>query len=51
MPISGKELMKLFLSLGYKLVSGGKGSHLKLKKKNKPTIIIPNHKELCESGN
>jgi predicted RNA binding protein YcfA (HicA-like mRNA interferase family) len=46
MPLSGKELAKLFLTKGYELVSGGKGSHLKLKKKNNPTIIIPNHKEL-----
>jgi predicted RNA binding protein YcfA (HicA-like mRNA interferase family) len=46
MSISGKELMKLFLANGYELVGGGKGSHLKLKKKNNPTVIIPNHKEL-----
>ena len=46
MPLSGKEMMKLFLAEGYELVSGGKGSHLKLKKKNNPTVIIPNHKEL-----
>jgi predicted RNA binding protein YcfA (HicA-like mRNA interferase family) len=45
-PLSGKELMKLFLAKGYELVPGGKGSHLKLKKKNNPTVIIPNHKEL-----
>ncbi len=31
---------------GYKIVAGGKGSHIKLKKKNCPTVIIPNHKEL-----
>ena len=46
MPLSGKELMKLFCEKGYVLVAGGKGSHLKLKKKNYPTVIIPNHKEL-----
>jgi predicted RNA binding protein YcfA (HicA-like mRNA interferase family) len=46
MPISGKDLCKLFLKAGYRLVQGGKGSHMKLKKKNCPTIIIPNHKEL-----
>jgi predicted RNA binding protein YcfA (HicA-like mRNA interferase family) len=46
MPISGKELMKLFCKQGYELVSGGNGGHLKLKKKNNPTIIISNHKEL-----
>jgi predicted RNA binding protein YcfA (HicA-like mRNA interferase family) len=45
-PLSGKDMMKLFLRKGYELVSGGKGSHLKLKKKNNPTVIIPNHREL-----
>lgn len=46
MPISGKDLCKLFLKKGYKIVPGGKGSHIKLKKENCPTVIIPNHKEL-----
>ena len=46
MPLSGKEMMKLFFEKGYVLVSGGKGSHLKLKREGKPTIIIPNHKVL-----
>ena len=46
MPISGKGMMKLFFEKGYVLVAGGKGSHLKLKKKDNPTVIIPNHKEL-----
>ncbi len=46
MPISGKGMMKLFCQKGYMLVAGGKGSHLKLKKKDNPTVIIPNHKEL-----
>jgi predicted RNA binding protein YcfA (HicA-like mRNA interferase family) len=46
-PISGKELRKLFYDAGYELVSGGgKGSHWKLKKEGCPTVIIPNHKEL-----
>ena len=39
-------MVKLFLKAGYEIVAGGKGSHIKLKKKNSPTIIIPNHKEL-----
>lgn len=46
MPMSGKEMSKLFLKKGYQLVSGGKGSHMKLKKSGSPTVIIPNHKEL-----
>jgi predicted RNA binding protein YcfA (HicA-like mRNA interferase family) len=46
-PISGKELVKLFLKAGYTIVSGeGKGSHIKLKKPGAPTVIIPNHREL-----
>ncbi len=47
MPISGKDLRKLFYDFGYELVpGGGKGSHWKLKKKGCPTVIIPNLKEL-----
>lgn len=46
MPISGKDMCKLFLKAGYEIVSGGKGSHIKLKKKQCPTVIIPNHREL-----
>ena len=46
MPISGKELSKLFKRAGYKEIKGaGKGSHVKLRK-GKKTVIIPNHKEL-----
>ena len=48
MPISGKNLAKLFEKAGYKIVPGGKGSHMKLKKKSSPTVIIPNHKELSK---
>ena len=45
-PISGKDMRKLFYDEGYELVpGGGKGSHWKLVKGNK-TVIIPNHKEL-----
>lgn len=46
MPLSGKEMRKLFYEFGYELVHGGKGSHWKLKKKGYPTVIIPNHDEL-----
>ena len=48
MPLSGKEMRKLFQKIGYDVVPGsGKGSHWKLKKKGRPTVIIPNHKELA----
>ena len=46
MPISGKELAKLFKKCRYEEIKGGgKGSHIKLRKGNK-TVIIPGHKEL-----
>jgi predicted RNA binding protein YcfA (HicA-like mRNA interferase family) len=45
-PISGRKLLKLFEEIGYVLVPGGKGSHMKLKKDSCPTVIIPDHKEL-----
>lgn len=49
MPISGKDMRKLFYEAGYELVEGaGKGSHWKLKKKDCPTVIIPNHSELAK---
>lgn len=48
MPISGKDLVKLFEKAGYVVVQGGKGSHIKLKKAGYPTVIIPNHKELAK---
>ncbi len=49
MPLSGKEMRKLFIRAGYEIVpGGGKGSHWKLKKKGRPTVIIPNHKELAK---
>lgn len=46
MSISGKDMCKLFQKAGYTIVPGGKGSHIKLKKKDFPTVIVPNHKEL-----
>ncbi len=46
MPLSGREMIKLFEMRGYEIVKGqGRGSHRKLRKGNK-TIIIPDHKEL-----
>ncbi|NGX45216.1 MAG: hypothetical protein K940chlam2_00359 [Chlamydiae bacterium] len=45
MPLSGKEMRKLFLEVGYEIdPGGGKGSHWKLKKARCPTAIIPNPK-------
>ncbi len=49
MPISGKNMRKLFYESGYELVpGGGKGSHWKLKKKGCPTVTIPNDAELAK---
>lgn len=46
MPLSGKEMAKLFQKKGFIEVKGqGKGSHMKLRKGNQ-TIIIPAHREL-----
>lgn len=44
-PISGKEMRKLFCKAGY-TVAGVKGSHWNLKKEGAPPVTIPNHKEL-----
>ncbi len=49
MPISSKDIIKLFKKAGYKVIpSAGKGSHHKLKKANSPTVTVPNHKELAK---
>ena len=46
MPLSGKEMIKLFKKKGFEEAKGqGKGSHRKLRKGNK-TVIVPDHKEL-----
>lgn len=46
MPVSGKDLAKLFKKEGFEEIKGGgKGSHIKLRKGDK-TVIIPGHKEL-----
>ena len=46
MPMSGKEMGKLFQREGFEIIKGqGKGSHIKLRK-GFMTVIVPNHKEL-----
>lgn len=46
MPMSGKEMVKLFQREGFEIIKGqGKGSHIKLRK-GSMTVIVPNHKEL-----
>ena len=49
MSTSGRELVKLFLKCGYKVVrKQGKGSHIKLRKVGGATVIIPDHKSLSK---
>ena len=44
--ISGKKAVKMFIAFGYNL-EHQTGSHIILSHKDKPTISIPNHKELA----
>jgi predicted RNA binding protein YcfA (HicA-like mRNA interferase family) len=44
--LSGRELVKIFIKLGYRKVSQ-KGSHIKIKNDETGNVaIIPDHKEL-----
>ena len=44
--ISGKNAVKIFQKFGY-LVDHQTGSHLILYNETKPTLSVPNHKELA----
>ena len=44
--ISGKNAVKIFQKFGY-LVDHQTGSHLILYHETKPTLSVPNHKELA----
>ena len=44
--ISGKQAVKIFNKFGY-ILDHQTGSHLILYHENKPTLSIPNHKELA----
>lgn len=46
MPMSSREMIKLYLRDGWVKVKGGKGSHTKMKKPGRRPQIIPNQKEL-----
>ena len=47
MPISGKDMVKLFEKKGYRVIkNAGKGSHVKLRNLEGNMVIIPQHKEL-----
>lgn len=44
--ISGREAVKIFEKFGY-LLDHQTGSHMILYHENKPTLSIPNHRELA----
>lgn len=44
--ISGKEAARIFIRFGY-IVDHQTGSHLILYHESRPTLSIPNHKELA----
>lgn len=44
--ISGNNTVKIFKKFGY-VIDHQTGSHIILYHKNKPTLSIPNHKELA----
>lgn len=44
--ISGKQAVKIFNKFGY-IIDHQTGSHLILYHQNKPTLSVPNHKELA----
>jgi len=44
--ISGKEAVKVFIKFGY-ILDHQTGSHLILYHESKPTLSIPDHKELA----
>ncbi len=46
--LSAREIINILTKHGFKIV-GRKGSHIRLKKKNKGTsiVIVPDHKELA----
>jgi predicted RNA binding protein YcfA (HicA-like mRNA interferase family) len=43
--ISGRELIKVLIKLGYQIVRQ-RGSHIRLRRSGKKPITVPDHKEL-----
>ena len=49
MPLTAKQMVKLYKKAGWKIVKGqGKGSHIKLMKPGCRMAIVPNHGELAK---
>ena len=47
---STKEMIEIYKNAGYQLVSGGKGSHVKLKKAGAPMVILPGNRRELSPG-
>ena len=47
---STDAVLKLLAKFGYRVVPGGKGSHIKLKKDNSPTMIVPGNRKDLSPG-
>jgi len=49
--VSSHQLQRALMKhYGYRLVSGGKGSHVKLAKERAPTIILPGNRAVVSPG-
>ena len=49
LPISREYWTRQFESIGYEVVPGGKGSHIKLRRPNSPMVMFPDQRELKPS--
>jgi predicted RNA binding protein YcfA (HicA-like mRNA interferase family) len=47
---SADDMVKIYRARGYSVVSGGKGSHVKLKKPGSPTMILPGNRKDLSPG-
>jgi hypothetical protein len=47
---STKQMIELYRDAGYEVVTGGKGSHVKLKRAGAPTMILPGNRRELSPG-
>ncbi len=47
---STQDMIKIYENRGYETVSGGKGSHVKLKRPGSPTMVLPGNRKDLSSG-
>lgn len=45
-----QDMVRIYESMGYRIVPGGKGSHVKLKKDGAPTMILPGNRRELSPG-